>query len=95
MKFVAVNHYQQIRAQITFWAKLYQGQGSTVRHKIWLDIKLVSPRSVWLHRFYNSSSGGIIWPHAVLAVKFDTNFHTIGTWGTPAMAGGWVKRRKM
>jgi len=34
MKFVAVNHYQQIRAQITFWAKLYQGQGSTVRHKI-------------------------------------------------------------
>jgi len=39
MKYAGRNHYhQQINCLITFWTKLYQGQGSKVRQKIWIGV---------------------------------------------------------
>jgi len=37
----------------TFWVKLYPGQGSGIKQKIWIDIKLVLLHTDWPHKFHN------------------------------------------
>ena len=37
---------------MTFWVKLYQGQGSKIRQKPRIDVEPVLPRSEWLYKFH-------------------------------------------
>ena len=55
MKPAGGDHCHQLTDQlVTFWAKLYQGQGSRIRQKIRIDVKPVLPRSRRLHKFHST-----------------------------------------